>query len=171
MKIAVGCDHIVTEIKNEVVKYLKNAGHEVLDCGTYDKVRTHYPIFGRKVGVAVASGQADYGICICGTGVGINVAAEKIKNVRCALVRDVATAVYARRELNANVIGMGGRVVGQGAIEYILDAFFATAYEPSGKNEKLIGQIDGLVTESDTIKNDAVFAEFEEKWQQGYYHD
>jgi galactose-6-phosphate isomerase len=171
MKIAVGCDHIVTDIKNKVVNYLKEKGHEVVDCGTSDFVRTHYPIFGRKVGVTVAKGEVDMGVCICGTGVGINMAAEKVKGVRGALVRDVQTAIYAKEQLNANVIGMGGRVVGQGTIEFILDAFIDAKYKPTPENQALIKKINGLIGENDTIENDAIFGEIQKKWDKGFYHD
>ena len=78
MKIALGCDHIVTDVKMKISKHLKEQGHEIIDVGTYDFVRTHYPIYGRLIAEEVVNGRADFGVALCGTGVGIAVSADKV---------------------------------------------------------------------------------------------
>ena len=171
MRIAVGCDHIVTDTKNEVVKYLREKGHEVFDEGTYDFERTHYPIYARKVGVKVLNKEADFGIVICGTGVGISNAASKVPGVRITLARDVLTAGMARKNLNANVLGLGARITGIGLIQNIIDEFINTKYVETKENKELIEKIDGLKTEYEEIKQENFFDEFIEKWNQGFYHD
>ena len=129
MRIAIGCDHIVTDVKMAVSEFLKSKGYEVLDFGTYDHVRTHYPIYGKKVGEAVVSGQADLGVCICGTGVGMSIAANKVKGIRASLCGDTFSAKFTRLHNDANILAMGGRVIGAGLALMMVDTFLETEFE------------------------------------------
>ena len=168
MKISIGCDHIVTDIKNHVVKYLKEKGHEVIDNGTYDYERTHYPIYGKKTAEKVVNNEADIGIVICGTGVGITTSAVKVKGARATLVRDVETARYAKEHLNANILGLGGRICGIGLLENIIDVFLETEYQETEESKELIRKLDSMSSENG-LGDEAYFDEFLEKWNNGGY--
>ncbi|MBO5523306.1 MAG: ribose 5-phosphate isomerase B [Roseburia sp.] len=128
MKIAIGNDHAATEMKFAVMEYLKELGHEVVNFGTDSNESCHYPEFGEKVGRAVAAGEADCGVLICGTGVGISIAANKVKGVRAAVCSDCATARLVKQHNNANIIAFGARIVGIELAKDIVKAYLEAEF-------------------------------------------
>lgn len=129
MKIALGCDHGGFELMQTVKKHLEEKGIEYVDFGTYSTGSCHYPTFGIKAGQAVANGECDKGIVICTTGIGISIAANKVKGVRAALCADSFSAEMTRRHNDANVLAMGAGVVGPNLALRIVDTFLATETE------------------------------------------
>lgn len=130
MKVAIGNDHAAVALKHHIVKYLEEKGYEVLNLGIDVVERTDYPLRGEEVALAVVSGKADRGIVICGTGVGISLAANKVHGIRCACVSEPVSARMCRSHNDCNMIAFGERIVGPQTAEAIVDAFLET--EPEG---------------------------------------
>ena len=143
MRIAVGSDHAGFDLKTALAEHVAGSGHDVDDLGTDSERSVDYPVFGAAVGRAVSEGQAELGVCTCGTGIGIAIAANKIDGVRAAVVHDVTTARLARAHNHANVVCMGGRMVGTEVAKDAIDAFLAT--EPAGgRHDHRIAEIAAL---------------------------
>ena len=143
MKIAIGNDHAAVEMKHHIVKYLQEKGHEVLNFGIDVVERTDYPARAEDVAKAVVSGQAERGIVICGTGVGMSMAANKIKGIRAACVSDCFSAEATRAHNDANIVCFGQRVVGEGLAFKIVDTFLDTKFE-GGRHQIRIDMVNEL---------------------------
>ena len=142
MKIGIGNDHAAVDMKFEVADYLKSLGYEVVNYGTDKKESCNYPEYGEAVARAVASKEVDLGILICGTGIGISMAANKIKGVRAALCSDCFSAEATRLHNDANILAMGGRVVGTGLALKIVDTFLNTEFSGAERHIARIRQIE-----------------------------
>ncbi len=147
MKVAFGCDHGGFLLKPEIMAHLEKKGIEVKDFGAFDDVSSDYPDFGKAVGACVRDGEADFGILVCGTGIGISMTANKIHGVRCALVHDTFSAHATREHNNANVIAMGARVIGPGLALDILDIFLNTPFSNEDRHQRRIDKIMALDSE------------------------
>ena len=127
--IAIGSDHGGFELKQAIMKYLEEKGLAYKDFGTYTTDSCDYPVYGEAVAKAVAAGECDKGIVICGTGIGISIAANKVKGVRAALCGDCYSAEFTRRHNDANVLALGARVLGEGLALKIVETFLSTEFE------------------------------------------
>ncbi len=143
MKFFIGTDHAGFEIKPFVIEYLEKKGIEVEDLGTYSTESVDYPDFAHKVANAVLENPGTMGILICGTGIGMSLAANKHKGIRAALCHDYYTAEMSRRHNNANILCFGARVVGKGVIESILDAWLSHEFE-GGRHQRRVEKIDNF---------------------------
>ena len=141
MRITIGSDHGAVALKEEVKMVLKEYGDiEVTDVGTFGTDAVDYPDIAEKVCADVTSGKANLGIVLCGTGIGISIAANKVKGIRCALCNDVYSAKKAREHNNANVLAMGGRVLGFGPAGEIVRAFVESSFE-GGRHARRVNKI------------------------------
>lgn len=129
MKIAIGNDHTATELKAVIMDYVRELGHEVINFGTDSRESCDYPKYGELVGRAVVEGEADCGILICGTGVGISIAANKVRGVRAGVCSDCATARLIREHNDANIIAFGARIVGSELAKDMVKAYLSAEFQ------------------------------------------
>ena len=143
MKIVIGNDHAAVELKNEIMAYVQSLGHEVVNFGVDTNASCNYPEIGAKVGHAVVEEDYDCGILICGTGIGISIAANKSHGVRAAVCSDVATARLVKQHNNANIIAFGARIVGSELAKDIVKAYLEAEFE-GGRHQTRIDMIHEL---------------------------
>ena len=147
MRLMIGSDHGGFELKEEVKKYLLEQGHEVTDVGTYSPESCDYPDIARAGCEKILSGECERGILICGTGIGISMAANKIKGIRAACCSDTYSARYTRLHNDANVLCFGGRVVGGGLACELVDAYLSVEFE-GGRHQRRVDKIMALEAEN-----------------------
>lgn len=141
MKIAIGNDHAATDYKNEIVKFLEKEGHEVINLGTDSHESVDYPVFAKKVCNVVVKKEADFGILLCGTGIGVSIAANKIEGIRAALLYNEYSARLTKQHNNANVIAFGARVMGIDLILSCIKAYMESEYE-GGRHQRRIDMLE-----------------------------
>lgn len=140
MKIGIGNDHSAIALKKTILDFLKEKGHDVVDYGTNSETSSDYPVYGRLVAEAIMSGEVEQGILICGTGLGISLAANKVKGIRAAVCSEPYTAKMARAHNNCNVLAFGARVVGSELAKMIVETWLETEFE-GGRHLKRVNMI------------------------------
>lgn len=143
MKIAIGSDHVGIELKPTIIEYLKELGHEVEDFGPYSSERTDYPIYGKKVAEEVVAGSFDKGILICGTGVGISIAANKVKGIRAIVCSEPYSAKLSREHNDTNILAFGSRVIGSELAKMIVKEWVNTEFE-GGRHANRVSMIQDI---------------------------
>lgn len=141
MKIGFGADHAGFALKEELKKYLEEKGHECIDYGTYSEQRVDYPDYGKKVAHALVEGEVEKGVLVCGSGIGISISANKVKGIRCCVCSEPYSARMSVRHNNANIIAMGGRIVGTDLAKMIVDEFFNSQFE-GGRHAARVKKIE-----------------------------
>ena len=142
MIIAIASDHGGLDLKTAVIRHLEDKGYEVRDFGTRDKASCDYPDFAGPAAKAVASGEAEKGIVICTTGIGVSITANKISGIRCALCHDVTTARLTRLHNDANVLAIGAGVIGENVAMDVVDTFLSTAFSGEERHASLQAKIE-----------------------------
>ena len=143
MKIAIGCDHGGYLLKQDILIWLEEHDYDFEDFGCFNTDSVDYPVYGEKVARSVAAGECDYGIVICTTGIGISIAANKVKGIRCAHCTDAWSAEMTRRHNNANVLALGAGVTGPKVAERMVEIFLNTEIE-GGRHERRVNQLDAI---------------------------
>lgn len=141
MKIAVAADHGGYELKAQIVEHLQKKGHELLDMGTNSCESVDYPVFGQACAQAVADGKAELGMVFCGSGIGISIAANKVKGIRCALCTSTEMAALSKQHNNANVLALGGRILTYEQARDIVDVWLSTEFE-GGRHKRRTDLLD-----------------------------
>ena len=144
MKIAIGCDHGALALKNAVKAHLEKKGYEVCDYGTYTLDSCDYPDFAEKAAKAVAAGECEKGIVLCTTGIGISIAANKVKGIRCALLHDTWSAKMTREHNDTNMMAMGAAIVGEMLGLQIVDTWLGTEFSGEAKHQRRIDKITAI---------------------------
>lgn len=148
MRIALAADHAGYVLKDELAQWLKDQGHEVTDLGTNGPESVDYPAFGEKLASFIASGNADRGIAVCGSGIGISIAVNRNLECRCARVDDPLSATLAREHNDANVIALGARLIGSDMAKACISAFLDTDFA-GGRHERRVHQLSNILQDSD----------------------
>ena len=143
MKVVVGSDHGGFELKEVLKKHLEGKGFDVVDVGAYDTNSVDYPDIAVKACEKVTSGECNFGVLVCGTGIGISIAANKVSGIRCALVGNEYSAEMTKRHNNANMLAFGGRVTGPDLAKNILDAYINAEFE-GGRHQKRVDKISAI---------------------------
>lgn len=147
MKISMGSDHGAFAMKEHLKQYLTEQGHQVVDCGTYSTDSCDYADFAKAAAQLVASGDCDRGIVMCTTGIGISIAANKVHGIRCALCSEPYSAEMTRRHNDANMLAMGGALIGPNMADRIVDVFLNTEFE-GGRHARRVGKIMAIENEA-----------------------
>ncbi len=140
MTIAIACDHTAIDLKQAIIELLEENGLDYHDFGAFEPTGSDYPVYGRTAAEAVASGEYDRGIIMCGTGVGISIAANKVKGIRCVVCSEPYSAAMARKHNNANMLALGARVVGVDLAKMIAQAWLDAEFE-GGRHQRRVNQI------------------------------